>query len=288
MEEKLNEIEKDFIEFVSIKKKRPHETTKRIFLETRDYFKFTMPTYGKKVGGFRRLHRIIYHPTDEAGAIEAYQFYGLLHLFRYLSYSYPKTFSVYFYEFFNLLKKYQFKKIFVFAKRLIARKLKTYFSTTSSEQAGLAETLIAKTNGRPVVVDYGSGLAYISFEIAKLDKNSKIYLLDIPTLSLEFAEFRFKKNGFDIEIIPVTKNDPYPKLPKHNICIATETMEHVPKPLIAYQNIYDALEIGGVLYGNFEDHEKGTFHPSWKLHDLRERISLEFEQIGYRLYKKIK
>ena len=105
---------------------------------------------------------------------------------------------------------------------------------------------------------------------------------------MEFADFHFKKQGINPEFIKVTKSNPYPILPKHNICIATEVMEHVCQPLKAYQNIHDTMEKGGILYGNFEDHDKGMFHVSPMLKDLRDKIARDFQPVDYRCYKKIK
>ena len=65
-------------------------------------------------------------------------------------------------------------------------------------------------------------------------------------------------------------------------------MEHIKQPLIAYQNIYDSLEQGGILFGNFEDHRKEIFHISPNLSKLRERIEKEFKKINKRCYKKRK
>ena len=67
--------------------------------------------------------------------------------------------------------------------------------------------------------------------------------IDIDCLTLEFTEFRFNKHQVNVEIIPVSKNNLYPKLPVHNICIATEVMEHLIQPLKAYQNIKNSLRL---------------------------------------------
>ena len=65
--------------------------------------------------------------------------------------------------------------------------------------------------GRPgqMVVDYGSGLAYVSYEIAKANKDARIFLADIDCLVQEFAVFRIKKLGVDVQPIHVTKTKLY-------------------------------------------------------------------------------
>ena len=153
--------------------------------------------------------------------------------------------------------------------------------------ASIAKRLIDRLDKPPVVVDYGCGMGYISFEIAKLNKTSKIFLLDIDTIILEFALFRFTKHGFEAQTIPIVKDLPaYPKLPPHNICIVMSVMEHIVNPLAAYQNIYDSLERGGIIYGNFGDTRREMFHVSSDLSQLRRRIAADFQEIGECCYKK--
>lgn len=288
MKQNLNQIEKDFVEFMSGKKKRHYEVMEKLYLRTREEFKFQGPKYEKLSGIIIRLLRMMYDITDEHSAVEAYQAFAYLHLLRYLTYSYPKAKSDYLYETYKLIKKGRFKDIFIFSKRKVAGRFKPQKAEIAYSPQNLARSLIGKIESPPVVVDYGCGLGYISMEIAKLNEKAKIFLLDIEGLVLEFAGFRFKKHGINVEFIPVSKSNPYPKLPRHNICLATEVMEHVCQPLKAYRNIHDAMESGGILYGNFEDHEKGIFHVSPLLKDLREKIVRDFQPVGLRCYKKIK
>ena len=161
-------------------------------------------------------------------------------------------------------------------------------SKSFSPHERIANFLVERINTTPTVVDYGSGLAYVSFEIARIRNKAKIYLVDIDCLHLEFAVFRFKKYGFNIEVIKVTEDNMYPKLPEHNICIATEVMEHVFQPLTVYRNIIESLDSGGILYGNFADHQEGMFHVSPDLRDLRERINQNFDQLDLLCYKRRK
>ena len=126
----------------------------------------------------------------------------------------------------------------------------------------------------------------ISFNIAKFNNNSKIYLVDIDCLILEFTEFRFKKHRIDVEVIPVTKNNIYPELPKHNICITADVMEHLFRPMIAYNNIYSAMIPNGLLYGDFNNRYKEMFHVHPDLYELRNRLKSDFNRIGNLYYQK--
>ena len=274
MKPNLNQVEKDFIEFTSKKRKRPYEEMADIYLSTKNRFEFSSFEYRKLNEDIHNLFKIIYNDKNEEELIDSYKFHALMHLFRFISYSYPQN---------------QVQRKGIFGKLLNFKKEK--FQTTKTMDSkffGIVKLLVEKTKKTPIVVDYGCGLVYVSFEISTFEKKSKIYLVDVDCLTLEFAEFRFKKRGVNVKIIPVSKDNIYPKLPKHNICIATEIMEHIIQPLKVYQNIWDSLEVGGIIYGNFEDHKKEMFHVSPNLSELRCRLREGFERIGDMVYKKIK
>ena len=274
MKPNLNQVEKDFIEFTSKKRKRPYEEMADIYLSTKNRFEFSSFEYRKLNEDIHNLFKIIYNDKNEEELIDSYKFHALMHLFRFISYSYPQN---------------QVQRKGIFGKLLNFKKEK--FQTTKTMDSkffGIVKLLVEKTKKTPIVVDYGCGLGYVSYEISTFEKKSKIYLVDVDCLTLEFAEFRFKKRGVNVKIIPVSKDNIYPKLPKHNICIATEIMEHIIQPLKVYQNIWDSLEVGGIIYGNFEDHKKEMFHVSPNLSELRCRLREGFERIGDMVYKKIK
>lgn len=292
METNLTQVEKDFIEFIAQKRKRPYEEIKGVFLAIKEQFNFFSQEYRDLCGKIHNLFSILYDDSDEQSLAESYKFHALIHLFRGISYSYPRAesggnFFYYFRAFAKALAKGEFGKLFDFAKRKIFKKSDA--AAIAGDYGDIAKFLTKQISGRdPVVADYGCGLGYISFEIGKLNRNAKVYLVDIDCMLLEFTEFRFKKHGMNAEVIKIDKDNLYPKLPAHNICIATEVMEHIARPMEAYENIYKGLETGGLLYGNFEDHRKEMFHISTDLSELRKKISENFEKINSLCYKKIK
>jgi SAM-dependent methyltransferase len=151
-----------------------------------------------------------------------------------------------------------------------------------------AESLIRFVDRDPVIcVDYGCGLAHLSYELGGMKRPSEIYLVDLDTLILEFCEFRFARQKIDAKVMRVARNNLYPKLPAHNLCIAEEIMEHLKEPLLAYQHIYESLEPGGILYGNFSDHRPEMFHVTPDLSPLRERLSEDFQILGPKCYRKL-
>lgn len=283
MEEKLNEVERDFIEFVAERRKRPSREIEQIFIKTKQQFTFSERKYRKLGSDIHKFYRIMYDAATEEDSIEAYRFHSLLHLFRFISYTYPKSKSVLFHELIRSIKRKQWGNIYNYFRRKVIGKR----GKGSRDGTGATATFLVEEVPSPLrIVDYGCGLGYISFEMAKANSETKVYLLDVDCLTLDFAEYRFRKHGIDVETIPVSKDELYPKLPKHNICIATEVMEHLNNPLTAYENIYHSMEVGGVLYGNFEDHKGGMFHVSPDLSTLRKRTEKDFEKIGFRCYRK--
>jgi len=286
MNTNLNQVEKDFVEFISTKRDRPYNEVEKIFLQLKNRFKFKGKPYQKLSSYIRGFFKIMYDGKDECSLIEANQFYALLHTYNYISYTYPKSLFENISDSFDFVKKGKFGPLFFYTKRKISGKFKSSNSSGASFYTKIAKELVGRIEATPVVVDYGCGLAYISFEIAKMVKGAHVILVDIDCIHLEFTEFRFKKYDLDFEVIKIDKNNLYPRLPKHNICIATEVMEHVYQPLTVYQNILDSLECNGVLYGNYEDHEGGVFHVSPKLNELRDKISQNFTRLNMLTYKK--
>ncbi len=286
MNTELNEVENDFIEFMAAKRNRPLPETKSVFCKTKERFKFSGPEYAKLTGQIPQLHRILYDTTTEEDTVRCYQAHELLHLFAYISYSYPKLKSSYLRELRRDLKKREWRNIYNFIRRKLAGQKKQKGIYLGPK--GIAKFLTDAVDETPIVVDYGSGLAYISYEIAKANKDTKIFLVDIDCLVQEFAVFRLKKIGADVQTIAVTETNLYPVPPDHNICIASEVMEHIAQPLVAYENICHAMHVGGILYGGFEDHQPNMFHISPDLGQLRERISRDFGKLNYRCYRKVR
>jgi len=155
----------------------------------------------------------------------------------------------------------------------------------NSKVKELAKKIITYVDN-PIVLDYGCGLGCVTNKICEIKPDTKVFLLDINCLSLDFAEYRFQDNGFNVTKIPVDVQNIYPTLPMHNICIATEVMEHVKNPLLAFKNINDSMVQGGILYGNFKNHTKELFHVSCDLKELRTEIDKYFDNIGKWTYIK--
>lgn len=256
-----------------------------VFRRTKKKFNFTGPEYEKLTGQIPQLFRILYDTSTEEDAVDCYQVHDLLRLFAYISYSYPKPKASYIKELRRDIKKGEWRNIYNFVRRKLAGKKKKKGVYLGPK--GIADFLTDTVKENPIVVDYGSGLAYVSYEIAKANKDAKIFLVDIDCLVQEFAVFRLRKLGADVQPISVSKTNLYPDLPTHNICIASEVMEHVAQPLKVYDNILKGMQPGGVIYGDFDDHHKNMWHISTDLSEVRNRISHDFQPLDYRCYKRV-
>lgn len=151
----------------------------------------------------------------------------------------------------------------------------------------LCSGLFAGLEGRPPrIVDYGCGLAHLSYGIAKLHPEAETTLVDIDNLKLDFAAYRFREAGLRVRTLVVDEKNPYPQLPPHNLCVATEVLEHLKDPMRALNNIAGSMEPGGILYGDFGDHDPILFHVSTDLSEVRQEIARLYDPAGEMTYRK--
>jgi len=272
----LNEVEEDFIEFLVQRDGATEEEVRRSFLELKGKFEFDGKAYRNLCTDFLDLHSILYNKDDERHLVRLYRRIELLSVLRFISYSY-------------MMDKRPPHRLEKSVKRLFRKEEHPIdLNMTKRERmADEARFLVEQAGGRPVVVDYGCGLAYMSFQIAEMYPGAAVHLVDIDTLNLRFAEYRFRKRGVEVNVITVSEDELYPALPEHDICIATEVVEHVREPLTLYGNITSSLKPGGVLLGDFSDHEPDRYHVSHRLGELREKVRAEYREVGRDLYKKL-
>jgi 2-polyprenyl-3-methyl-5-hydroxy-6-metoxy-1,4-benzoquinol methylase len=259
----MTDIENDFVEFLSLRNKRD---MLQEYLNTKREFDFGSKEFRLLGTSNYKALRVFFSDRDEASAIEAYQYFAYQDLLRMLSYSFHKPPTVMGYI------------------RTALKKIKKG-DIQRTKVRNLPGKLLAGRES-PTIVDYGCGLGYLSFELAKRSPRSHIFLIDIGTIKLDFALFRFKKHGFTVEPILVTAENPYPELPPHDICIAQEVMEHLHNPLQAYTHIANSMESSGYLYGDFSDHKKELFHVSANLEKLRSEIDKNYGCMDVNVYKK--
>lgn len=134
------------------------------------------------------------------------------------------------------------------------------------------------------IVDYGCGLAQRSRALARLlaehGKEVTLTLVDIPTIRKEFLLWLGVKFSIPTTFLESSKEDPIPKLPPNDICIATEFFEHVHDPVPYLKNMHESLNPGGALVTNVADHHTEFMHVSPNLSVLREKLAeLQYEEI---------
>lgn len=267
-EYELLDLEQSFIRFISGQNSQSIEKTKKAYLNLKDRYTFSSKEYRVLCENVHSLYEMFYANADEQGLIEAYKKLEYLHVFRHMSYAFPIKES-----FIKRIKKY-------------LKSLNNHRVLDESPFESLLKILHEQKETIPIVVDYGAGLGHLSYKIGHLFNGSKIYLVDIDSIILRFAEFYFNEMHLDIHTIKVDASNLYPILPACNVCICSEVLEHVRDPRLVFDNINSSLQRGGLLYGNFEDHLDEFLHVSTDLGDIRAELSNKYNKISNCIYRK--
>ncbi|MBN1126424.1 MAG: methyltransferase domain-containing protein [Sedimentisphaerales bacterium] len=284
MSRPLNEVENDFIEFMAARTGRPRQEVEATFIRIRDRFGFATDRFLGMTGEVAELYKMLYDTGTEADTIRCYQFHCLLHLYCHLAYTYPKPKRKYGKELVRDLKKGEFRNLVNFLKRRFTFRAKPKGLHLGPQ--GIAAFLLDQVKQEPVVLDYGCGLGYISYEMVRQNQQTRVVLLDVDSLMLDFTVYRFQIIHADLDVVRVTPECVYPPVPPHNICILREVLEHVHQPLRVCQAITKALAPGGILFGHFEDHIRNMYHVSPELNQIRQWLAAHFETISDGCFRK--
>ncbi len=285
----LNEVEADFVEYVAQQTGRSADEVQAAFLGLKRRFRFAGDGFLRLIDDLWDLQAIVLPTGSDVERLEGeivrwYASHALLDLHRRLAGAA------------KLNRPKVTRSIPGVLKKLIRMRFRSAFSLLRGRTEGAAlvtdgscpavAQFLLDTLGRPpVIVDYGCGLGFLSFEMAQRRPDARVHLLDVEGMVLDFARHRFEKHGLHVQVVPVTPDAPYPVLPSHNLCIATEVFEHLVRPMVAYEHILDALEPDGLLHGNFRDHKADSAHVSPALADVRERLAHDFEKVAVVPYK---
>jgi SAM-dependent methyltransferase len=191
-----------------------------------------------------------FFPDSEDALFEAYQYYGILHFLRMLSYDADNWNGKSFVQ--NELSELKEVNILDFGCGLAQRSI------------GLARYL--KHSGVQV----------------------ELFLADIPTIRKDFLLWTAGETGIKTNFLDCTREKPLPDLPDCHLCIATEVFEHLTDPMAYLKKMDFALQPGGFLLTGVYDHFEEFMHVSPKLSPLREElIRLKYTEIEpYTLYRK--
>ncbi|MEI2689479.1 MAG: class I SAM-dependent methyltransferase [Anaerolineae bacterium] len=102
-------------------------------------------------------------------------------------------------------------------------------STDYNRYWNMVETLIERfpPHRYPRVIDYGSGVGAVALRLA--EAGYQITLADVRGKTLEYAEFRLRRRGYQFELVHVV--DERPALPHdYDIFISFDVFEHIPHP----------------------------------------------------------
>jgi len=94
------------------------------------------------------------------------------------------------------------------------------------------------------VLDYGGGIGDLCIELVR--KRLKVTYGDVQGMNWEFAKWLFEKKGYDIRMIDLG-NGKIPKNAMFDTIICIDTIEHIPNPEIALEDIATHLKNNGRL-----------------------------------------
>ncbi len=95
----------------------------------------------------------------------------------------------------------------------------------------------------PHVLDYGCGIGTAALRL--LQAGYRVTIADVPGVTLRYAEFRLRRNGFNIDVLPVNSNRPH--LPgTFDVLVSFDVLEHVPQPDRLMRHLAAGLRPGGV------------------------------------------
>ena len=126
---------------------------------------------------------------------------------------------------------------------LITRFMLHYTRLESALQLLLAMRSI-RTLDRPLrVIDFGCGAA--DFGLLFALNGADVTLVDVEHGILRFAEWRLRRRGLNVQTVAVNADNIYPTLPKADLAIAGDVLEHLVDPPASIRHIHRALEPGG-------------------------------------------
>lgn len=117
---------------------------------------------------------------------------------------------------------------------------------------------------------------------------TSLCLADIPTLRMEFLTWFCQRQGISCQFASCTWENPIPKLPRCDVFIAREVFEHLHNPMPYLEMMNNSLNDGGFLLTNIHDHQAEFMHVTPNLESIRNRLGeLNYAEIKqHQLYRK--
>jgi SAM-dependent methyltransferase len=102
--------------------------------------------------------------------------------------------------------------------------------------------------GEAVVLDAGSGFGQYSWRMSRMNKNWRIYAIDINKEQIDDCNLFFRKTGLADRV--VFKTGDLTTLNEdncYNLILSVDVMEHIEEDLLVFKNFYKSLKSDGVL-----------------------------------------
>lgn len=94
------------------------------------------------------------------------------------------------------------------------------------------------------ILDYGCGIGEEAIKAARAGFN--VAVADLPSKTLDFANWRFKKHGVKVRVIEVRNQKPLKE--KYNAIFCFEVLQHLFKPEIIAKHLISHLKNKGLLF----------------------------------------
>lgn len=257
----LSKSEIDLIEFLSEYRKCSILNVEKQYLNVKKNFNFRSEEYRNY---FLDKMPLLYSPlvdssTDE-GIIRGIQLFSLPFLYRFISYEVQEENN--------------------------NRPLDQQICKDEEELKSWSKHYNNGLNGM-TILDYGCGSASRSLSFCR-KYNTKAILLDIDSLHLDFASWRFNKYNIEHIKIPITNTNLYTSLPNFNFCIMFNIIEHIRQPKKVLNNICNSLSPEGCLLINNIQHQqkKEWQHLSEDMIEARNWLNNNMFKVNNRVFRK--
>jgi SAM-dependent methyltransferase len=104
--------------------------------------------------------------------------------------------------------------------------------------------------------EYGAGVAPVSAWLRPRFPDWRYTLVDLPTPTLEFARWRFRRFP-NVEALEPGLGSDLPLRREYDVITCLEVLEHVINPLEVARHLVEHLAPGGALFVNFVDEPGG-------------------------------
>ena len=126
------------------------------------------------------------------------------------------------------------------------------------------------------IVDFGCGLAHLSRALAgrirARGRSVALFLADLPLQQFRFPRWYCARAGLTAEFAECTPERPIPPLPRCDLCIATEVLEHVHEPEPYLAALAESVKPGGWLLTHLGVHGNEFLHVSPDLRPLADSL----------------